>query len=421
MSVGVVAGCSGPVEPTQAPVVAVVAAPEPAPEIQAPEPEPPVPEDRPVPANVLVLHAAAVANHGFDDAYPLAGGGVAVVSLFDLVGAAGGQATLTRDAGYYAFTDEHFVEATAIGGRWPDDVAVTVHYGTLRATVKHAVISRAGEAWRERPMRSARGRLDYFSAYAGTPDGQGFALRVGQPQRGFHDLRMGYDAEDDEEPDFPPPSPTSQRDDNDQYLYWLGTPTVERLFGEGPRPPPLPAKSVALALQVAPAGDLYVQLRGGEVLHAAPGARRWRALPRAFAWAKHDSMDMFVGLDGRLVVSRCTENGEQLYRLDGAAWTTLPLLERCSRTMVGREDGTLWALGLGDDFTTLHRLGADGAWLEMEAQVPGYSQFTIDALAAVPGALWLAGEFGVARPDGTYEGLVATTAPGGTLLDLRTK
>lgn len=419
MSVAIVAACSGPAEPTRAPEVEAEAAPVPAREPEPKAPEPPVPEDSPAPADALVLHAAAVSTFGFDDAYALAGGGVAVVGLFELVGAAGGQATLTRDAGYHAFVDDHHVEALAIGGRWPD-VMVTVDYSTLRATVKREVLARADEGWGARAMRSARGRLDFFSAYAGTPDGQAFALRVGQPRRGFRDLRMGYDAMGEDEPDFPPPSPSSQRGDRGEYLYWFGAPTVERLLGDGPGPPPLPANSVALALQAAPAGDLYVQLRGGVVLHAAPGARRWRALPRAFTWEEHAAMEMVVGLDGRLVVSRCTDDGEQLYRLDGAVWTTLLLLERCAKTVVVREDGTLWALGLGDA-GPLHRLGADGAWVEVSAQVPGYPQFTIDALAAVPGALWLAGEFGAAGRAGLREGLVATTAPGGTLLDLRMK
>lgn len=422
MSTAILAACQAP-EPTHAPVVAVVAAPEPPeprpapPQEPEPEPEPPVPEDSPPPANALVLRAAMVTRFELD-LYPLAGGGLAAADLFDLVGVAGGQATPTRDADYYAYTDEHFVRPHAIGGRWPGEVIVTIDHFTLRATSLYEVIVRGPAAWGPREMRSARGRLDYYMAYAGTPDGQVFGLRVGQPQRGFHDSAIGYDPGDDEMPDFGAPTPRPHRDDSGRWLYWFGAPVVERLAGAGPQPPALPTRTVALELHAAPAGGLYVRALGGQILHAAPGARGWRTLPPPFAWTKATSMAMTVGLDGRLLVAQCAKGSDRLHRWDGATWTPLPPLPACPDAFVAREGGEVWALT-----DALLRLGEDGAWTERPPHVPGYPPLSPHALAAVPGALWVSGE--VETPDGgpndRTETVLATTLAGGALLDLRHK
>lgn len=403
-------------------------APPPAPPVSVPEvaapvvavAEPaavPVPEASTVPPGAMVFYPAIVSDTCGLIVNPLAGGGVAVRCDGrgeDLYAAAGGQAMLTHDEQYRAWLEEwdedSGVMVVEIGGRWPDAMFATVDTIVTRATTLEKVIARKPEGWVEVDVRASQGRSAYYTHYTGSPDGQVFALRVQQPTAGFY-----YPTEQYQEAVGKrlPPSPLPHRNDSGQYLDWIGRPAVDRLAGEGPKVPQLSGGTVALDLQAGPAGDLYVQVKGGRFLHAAPAARAWKRLPAVGEGApgKELRVDMTVGLDGRLYVERCPKGEDgAMYRWDGAGWTGLGI--PCLSGFVVREDGSMWRVESLEQGDRLVRLAEDGAWTAVPVYVPGEPGFEPDWLMAVPGGLWLEGRVGSSRE------VLATTLTGGTVISL---
>ena len=359
----------------------------------APRSSQPDPKDSIAPAGTLVMHAALSCRLCPLRIFRLAGGGVAVMSSGEgLAGAAGGQATLSEFPRWeYHFTNRR-QSPRSIGGRWPDELYVTVRVEG-RLSVLHGLLDRRTVAW----------EVDtgaYYVTYAGTPAGQAFGLRVEQPSAGFGESHARH---------------VPHRDDSGQSLEWMGTPAVVRLLGDGPNPPALPAGSVVLELEAAPAGDLFVLLRGGVVLHAAPGADVWRRLPPALARAPGEdfAVSMTVGLDGTVVVSGCARDGAgSLQRWDGASWAELPRPGDGCASVAIQGDGTTWSSVRFDERPALLRL-MQKEWQVVPVQVVGIETFDPHEVMALPGALWVLGTIG----DGDVE-VLATTLPGGKLLEL---
>ncbi len=360
----------------------------------APQDSQPAPKDIIVPAGTLVMHAALSCSLCPLRIFRLAGGGIAVMSATEgLAGAVGGQATLTRFPRWEYYFMNRRQSPRSIGGRWPDDLYVTVRIED-RPGVLHGLLDRRNVAW----------EVDtgaYYVTYAGTPAGQVFGLRVEQPSAGFSESLT---------------SRMPHSDDRGRSLDWMGTPAVVRILGDGPTPPALPEGAVVLQLEAAPVGDLFVRLRGGVVLHAAPGADVWRRLPSALARTPGEDfkVSMTVGLDGSVIVSGCPRGGKgSLQRWDGAAWTELPGPDGgCVSSVAIQEDGTTWSTAHLGDGPALLRL-VQGAWEVVPLLVVGMGRFGPYEVMAVPGALWVLGAIGDEDPN-----VLATTLPGGKLLAL---
>jgi hypothetical protein len=286
----------------------------------------PVPEDTPRPAGWM--HLAAVHDGALSLAV-MADEGVAVYGEAVVAFAPPGEGPLRSDPAWARGWPGRM--SGPLGGRWPDLAFVTGFTRMTRAAVYFAAWRWDGAAWTRTPLAGASALDEYYSAYAGLPDGTPIGVR------GFaFDYNIGED---------------DLSLSRSQERGFLPRTTVDRLDGGATPWPPLPPGAVAVDLLAFADGSLVVQRGEPSLLRWSPGASEWTELPRPPDRERPELSDrgrpMVVGLDpARLYVTRCTrEKVPSLDRLTDGAWQPQALPDGgCVTSLTEARDGTLWLI-----------------------------------------------------------------------------